>query len=138
MQAGIVWGSSMPPPGQGSVMLPTLGQPHALPWLLQSRCTHACAFSRLCQGLAALLGCFHSWTCDHWEPILERKSVPLGRCVAPLRRGPFVGAWFSAQRDFSLTSFWSGAEVFCEVSSCSCLQTFLCPLFKFHSDNQGG
>lgn len=42
--------------------------------------TYVCLFQTL--GLAALLGCFHSWTRDCWERVLERKRASLGRCVA--------------------------------------------------------
>ena len=90
------------------------------------------------RGLEALPGCFHSCTRDCWEPGLEREPAPVGRPVSLLRRGPSAGAWLAAQWVFSQAGFWAEGEMFCEVSSCSCLQTFLCPLFQFHSDNQGG
>lgn len=60
---------------QAQSWLPSFEQPHASPWLSQS----CMCFFRL--GLAAHV---HSWTCGYWEQVLERKPVPLGRCVALL------------------------------------------------------
>lgn len=88
-------------------------------------------------GLAALPGFF-----IHGHVIAgsgyRKAACFTGQMCGLLPRGPSLGVWPAARWDFSLAGFWAGAEVFCEVSSCSCLQTFLCPLFHLHSDNQGG
>lgn len=67
-----------------------------------------------------------------------KTAWPTGQMCGPHPKGPSLGAGPATQWDFSLVSLSAGAEVFYEVSWCSCLQMFLCRLFQFHSDNQGG
>lgn len=83
-------------------------------------------------------GCFHSCACDRWELVLGRKPLHWAAVRPLLPRRPSLGAWLAVQWASPQASFWAGDEMFCEVSACSCLHMFLCPLFRFCSDNQGG